>query len=117
MVKMSEPDPDTGFRRFELGQFQLSRDEYFVEISWPAGKSRLTHRISADAFLRALMRDVAWGFFYGLVNFDPMFGSRNLYGRVQFFAGRYNPAYHQAGLSYVEEFDSATAMATCKAIL
>ncbi len=23
-----------------------------------------------DAFLRALMRDVAWGFFYGTVNFD-----------------------------------------------
>ncbi len=116
-VAMSKPDEKTGFRQFELGQFQLKRDEYFVHVSWPSRRGRLTHRISADAFLRALMRDVAWGFFYGLVNFDAMFGSRNLYGRVEFFAARYNEGYHKAGLSYVEEFDSSFAMATCKAIL
>jgi hypothetical protein len=46
-----------------------------------------------------------------------MFGTRNLYGRVEFFAGRYNEAYHKAGLSYVEEFDSPLAMETCKAML
>src|SRR5262245_55606229 len=116
-VTMSDPNPRTGFRSFELGKFTFTRDEYFVEITWPTGQGRLKHRISADAFLRALMRDVAWNFFYGLVNFDHMFGSRNLYGRVEFFAGRYNPGYHKAGLSYVEEFDAASAMTTCKAIL
>jgi hypothetical protein len=114
---VTNPDPKTGFRAFELGQFELSRDEYFVEISWPTKQGRMKHRMSADAFLRAMMRDVAWGFFYGLVNFDAMFGSRNLYGRVEFFAGRYNPAYHGAGLSYVEEFDADVAMPICKAIL
>ena len=55
--------------------------------------------MSADAFLRAMMRDVAWGFFYGWVNFDAVFGTRNLYGRVDLFAGRYNEAIHKAGLS------------------
>ena len=36
-----------------------------------------------DAFLRALMRDVAWGFFYGTVNFDNVFGTVNHYGTVE----------------------------------
>lgn len=117
VVKASASDPKTGYRTFELGQFKFERDEYFVTLSWPAKGSRVEHRMSADAFLRALMRDVAWGFFYGLVNFDGMFGSRNLYGRVEFFGGRYNEAYHKAGLSYVEQFDSPMAMETCKAML
>jgi len=116
-VKASAPDSRTRYRKFELGQFSFERDEYFVTIGWSAKGARQQHRMSADAFLRALMRDVAWGFFYGWVNFDAMFGTRNLYGRVQFFAGRYNEAYHKAGLSYVEEFDSPTAMETCKAML
>jgi|KBSSwiStaDraftv2_1062776.scaffolds.fasta_scaffold71497_3 Hydroquinone 1,2-dioxygenase large subunit N-terminal len=116
-VKASAPDSRTHYRKFELGQFSFERDEYFVTIGWSAKGARQQHRMSADAFLRALMRDVAWGFFYGWVNFDAMFGTRNLYGRVQFFAGRYNEAYHKAGLSYVEEFDSPTAMETCKAML
>ena len=29
-VVMSEPDPKTGFRAFELGQFHFLRDDYFV---------------------------------------------------------------------------------------
>ena len=116
-VNASEPDSKTGFRKFDLGKFHFERDEYFVTVTWPTKQGPMQHLMSADAFLRALMRDVAWGFFYGLVNFDGMFGSRNLYGRVEFFAGRYNPAYHQAGLSYVEKFDSPLTMATCKAIL
>ena len=81
-VRSTEPNAQ-GYREFSLGAFHFSRDEYFVHITWPTPKGRLEHRISADAFLRALMRDVAWGFFYGLVNFDAMFGSRNLYGRVE----------------------------------
>jgi len=115
------PETIAGYRTFTLGQFALSRDEYFVTISWPTRAKgtlrRQSHTMSADAFLRAMMRDVAWNFFYGLVNFDAVFGTRNLYGRVELFAGRYNEAIHGAGLSYVEAFDSELAMARFKEIL
>jgi hypothetical protein len=46
-----------------------------------------------------------------------VFGTRNLYGRVELFAGRYNEAIHKAGLSYVEVFDTPAAMAKFKEIL
>ena len=45
-----------------------------MTVTWPAKGKRQSHTMSADAFLRALMRDVAWNFFYGLVNFDAVFG-------------------------------------------
>ncbi len=106
-----------GYRTFTLGAFTFSRDEYFATITWPAKGRTHSHTMSADAFLRALMRDVAWGFFYGVVNFDDVFGSRNLYGRVEFFAGRLNENYHKAGVDYVEVFDSPFAMKVCKEIL
>lgn len=106
-----------GYKTFTLGAFTFSRDEYFVTITWPVKDGRHSHTMSADAFLRALMRDVAWGFFYGVVNFDHVFGTRNLYGRVEFFAGRLNEHYHNAGLSYVEEFESPIAMRVIKEIL
>jgi hypothetical protein len=111
------PRTIAGYRTFSLGEFRLSRDEYFVTITWPARGKHQSHTMSADAFLRAAMRDVAWNFFYGLVNFDGVFGTRNLYGRVEIFAGRYNEAMHGAGLSYVETFDGAVAMASFKEIL
>lgn len=106
-----------GYRAFQLGQFQFSRDEYFAIISWPSKGQRQSHHIAIDAFLRALMRDVAWGFFYGVVNFDHVFGTRNLYGKVEFFAGRLNEAYHQAGADYVEVFDTPLAMKLFKDML
>jgi Hydroquinone 1,2-dioxygenase large subunit N-terminal len=112
-----EPETIAGYRTFALGKFTFARDEYFVTVTWPAKDARRSHTISADAFLRALMRDVAWGFFYGLVNFDAVFGTRNLYGKVELFAGRYNEPMRKAGLSYVETFDSAQAMAVFKDIL
>jgi hypothetical protein len=108
---------DAGYRTFKLGAFTFSRDEYFATITWPAKGQIQSHTMSADAFMRALMRDVAWGFFYGVVNFDEVFGTRNLYGEVEFFAGRYNEHYHNNGLSYVEVFDSPTAMELIKEIL
>src|SRR4051812_40260922 len=75
----ASPLPETiaGYRTFTLGAFALARDEHFVTISWPARGHRQSHTMSADAFLRAMMRDVAWSFFYGLVNFDGVFGTRN----------------------------------------
>lgn len=106
-----------GYKTFELGSFSFSRDEYFVTIKWPAKGQVQSHTMSADAFLRALMRDVAWGFFYGVVNFDTVFGTRNLYGRVEFFAGRLNEAYHSENASYVEVFDTPVAMKFFKDIL
>ena len=108
---------NAGYRTFQLGAFTFERDEYFAIITWPANGVRQSHTISIDAFLRALMRDVAWGFFYGVVNFDHVFGTRNLYGRVEFFAGRLNEAYHQAGVDYVEVFDTPVAMKLFKDIL
>jgi hypothetical protein len=117
LVQSSAPDDVNGYRSFTLGEFKLSRDAYFATIDWPAKGQRHIHKIPVDYFLRAMMRDVAWGFFYGWVNFDHIFGTKNLYGTVEMYAGRYNEAYHQAGLSYVETFDEPVIMATFKAIL
>jgi hypothetical protein len=114
----SSPEPnEAGYHAFSLGTFSFSRDEYFAHIEWRAKGKKLSHTLSADVFLRALMRDVAWGFFYGSVNFDDVFGTRNLYGQVEFYAGRFNPAFRDQELDYAEIFDSDVAMATCKAIL
>ena len=73
---------DLGYKTFTAGQFRFERDEYFAHIHFPGGR----HIIAADAFLRSLMRDVAWGFFYGTVNFDNVFGTVNHYGTVEMFA-------------------------------
>jgi len=64
----------------QAGDFAFRRDAYFVHITWPGGR----HQMAIDAFLRALMRDVAWGFFYGTVNFDSVFGTTNYYGEVEY---------------------------------
>ena len=40
------------------------------------------------------MRDVAWGFFYGTVNFDTVFGTINYYGEVEMFAGEDQRGLH-----------------------
>jgi Hydroquinone 1,2-dioxygenase large subunit N-terminal len=116
LVQASGPN-DAGYRIFSLGCFTFSRDEYFAHIEWLAKGTKLSHTLSADVFLRALMRDVAWGFFYGTVNFDDVFGTRNHYGEVEFFAGRYHPTYKSQGLDYAEVFATERAMQTCKAIL
>ena len=62
--------------------------------------------MSVDAFLRALQRDVAWDFFYGIVNFDGVFGTVNHYGTVDMFAGRFNEAYRKAELDYSENIET-----------
>jgi hypothetical protein len=65
-----------GYRTFTLGGFTFSRDEYFAHVAWPQAH----HMLPVDAFLRALQRDIAWGFFYGIVNFDAVVGTVNHYG-------------------------------------
>jgi hypothetical protein len=104
---------DDGYHEFKLGEFTFRRDEYFVYISWPTGQ----HMMGADAFLRALQRDVAWDFFYGIVNFDGVFGTVNHYGTVDIFAGRYNDSYRRAELDYGENVETPAIRETFKAIL
>ena len=113
LLDASEPDNYYGYRRFKKGKFEFRRDEYFVHISWPKG----THTMAADAFLRALQRDIAWNFFYGTVNFDGVFGTMNHYGTVDMFAGRFNDAYRKAGRDHNETYPSDELMATFKAML
>jgi hypothetical protein len=102
-----------GYRSFRIGGFSFERDEHFVHIEWPTGR----HVMAADDFLKALMRDVSWNFFYGIVNFDAVFGTMNHYGNVDMFAGRYNSAYRKAELDHQENFDSEELMASFKEIL
>lgn len=99
---IGDRDNYTGYRSFQAGSFEFRRDEYFAHISWPKAR----HLMPVDAFLRALMRDVAWGFFYGTVNFDHVFGTTNRYGTVEMFGGTYNEAYRRAGLDTLETFNS-----------
>ncbi len=116
-TKASQPNKRTGYRSFQLGRFSFSRDEYFATIGWQARETQLAHTLPVDAFLRALMRDVAWGFFYGWVNFDGVVGTRNRYGTVELYAGRYNNGYRDSGLDYTETFDTAHIESTFKGIL
>lgn len=103
----------SGYQTFAAGGFRFSRDEYFATIEWPTG----SHQIAIDQFLRSLQRDVAWGFFYGIVNFDAVFGTMNHYGNVDMFAGRFNEAYRKAEVDYNENFTHDDLMGVFKAIL
>jgi len=110
--RSADTNPD-GYHQFTLGEFTFRRDEFFVYISWPTGG----HMMSVDAFLRALQRDVAWDFFYGIVNFDGIFGTVNHYGTVDIFAGRYNDSYRKAELDYSENVETPVIRETFKSIL
>lgn len=110
-------DEITGYSAFQLGGFSFSRDEYFAKVTWEAKGQEHSHLMSVDAFLRALMRDVAWGFFYGWVNFDHVIGTQNHYGNVDLYAGTFNGVLKEAGVDYVENFETPLIMATFKAIL
>ena len=111
-VQASGPNAE-GFRTYRLGGFGFSRDEFFVYVKWPTG----SHTMSADIFLRALQRDVAWDFFYGTVNFDSVVATVNHYGTVDLCAGRFNESYRKAELDHVENFPSPQIMETFKAML
>ncbi|MDE0605179.1 MAG: hydroxyquinol 1,2-dioxygenase [bacterium] len=91
----------SGYKDFSVGGFTFSRDEYFVTITWPTG----SHQMDIGQWLRCVQRDVAWGFFYGIVNFDEVIGTMNHYGNVDMFAGRFNEAYRRAEVDYNENFD------------
>ena len=109
----SDPDNYTGYRSFQIGGFGFRRDEYFAYVTWPEG----SHLMPVDAFLRALVREVAWNFFYGTLNFDDVFGTTNLYGQVELYIGRYNDAYRNNGRDYQETIDSDDLRETFQAML
>lgn len=88
---------------FRLGNFRFRRDDYFAHIDWPKG----SHIIDIDRFLRAVVRDIGWNFFYGWIYFDDVFGTHNHYGKVTLFAGSYDRNYVEAGTDYRETFDGA----------
>jgi Hydroquinone 1,2-dioxygenase large subunit N-terminal len=108
-----DADADTGYRSVRAGGFSFRRDRYFAYIS----HGEIHHQMPVDAFLRALMRDVAWGFFYGTVNFDDVLGTTNFYGEVEMFLGAKNEAFKRAGRDVTERFASADLMKSFKAIL
>ena len=99
-IEQAGTDDATGYSSFRLGSFTFSRDEYFAHIQWPRG----THIIEIDRFLRAIVRDVGWGFFYGWIFFDDVFGTTNHYGTVDIFAGSYDEGSKQAGIDLLETF-------------
>ena len=102
-----------GYKTHSIGGFTFTRDEYFVHIHYPGGR----HIMKADEFLRALMRDVAWGFFYGTVNFDHVFGTVNHYGTVEMFIGLFNESYRARNRHHVETFESKDLKTTFERML
>jgi hypothetical protein len=112
-LEIEPADNRTGYRTFRAGSFGFRRDGYFAHITWPNGR----HQLPVDMFLRALMRDVAWGFFYGTVNFDAVFGTTNYYGEVEMFAGATNEAFVKAGAAFIERFRSDELMRIFKAMI
>src|ERR1019366_4075125 len=104
---------DLCYQRFSIGGFTFERDEYFVHVTYPGGR----HIMPVEAFLRALMRDVAWGFFYGTVNFDRVLGTTNHYGTVDLYVGLYNDAYRENRRQYVERFESPQLKTLYEAML
>jgi hypothetical protein len=117
-VIASQPDGTMGYKDFNLGSFTFRRDEYFAHIAWKTRDGRpLSHTLDIGNFLRALMRDVAWGFFYGGVNFDHVFGTTNHYKSVDMYAGSYNGTMKAAGVDLLENFPTEQIKVTFEAML
>jgi hypothetical protein len=62
--------------------------------------------------LRALMRDMAWGFFYGWVSFDQVVGTVNKYTSVDLYAGSCKATIKTAGVDLVKNFPTEQIRAT-----
>lgn len=117
-VLASAPDATLGYKSFTLGAFNFRRDEYFAHINWKTRDGRpLSHSMDISNFLRALMRDVAWGFFYGGVNFDHVIGTTNKYSTVDLYAGTFNGTMKAAGVDRLENFPTEQITATFQQML
>ncbi len=101
-----------GYQTFQIGSFTFNRCEYFAYVNYPGGE----YIMPIDAFLKALMRDIAWGFFYGTVNFDDVLGTTNHYGNVDLFIGSMNEEYVKNGKDFLENFPSDKLMDMFKAM-
>jgi hypothetical protein len=102
-----------GYKAFTLGSIHFTRDEYFVYSDYPNGQ----HIMSVDKFLRALMRDIAWEFFYGTVSFDEVFSTVNHYKSVDICIGEFNQALIKAKKNYTENFPVKEVVAVFSAML
>ena len=100
-IVATEPNKQ-GYRSFTFDAFKFSRDEYFVHIEWPKGK----HTMEVDRFLRAMVRDIGWGFFYGWIFFDDVFGTTNHYGTVDIYAGAYDNGCKAAGIDFIRTYSA-----------
>ena len=117
-VNASTPDAVHGYKSYTLGAFTFRRDEYFAHLGWTTNDGRpLSHTMDVANFLRALMRDVAWGFFYGGVNFDHVIGTTNHYKTVDLYAGTYNATLKSAGVDRLENFPTEQIAATFQQML
>lgn len=101
------------YKEFSIAGFAFKRDQYFAYIAWPLGE----HILPIEVFLKALMRDIAWGFFYGTVNFDSVFGTVNHYGTVDIFAGIFNAGYKVAKKDYKMTVNTTEVEQLFKAML
>ncbi len=81
-------------------------------MRWPKG----THTIEVDRFLRAMVRDIGWGFFYGWIFFDDVFGTQNHYGTVDIFAGTYSKGHRDTGVDFLETFNTDDVRAAFETI-
>ncbi|MEJ7929815.1 hydroxyquinol 1,2-dioxygenase [Ramlibacter sp. AN1015] len=117
-ITATPPEPIFGYQSFTLGSFSFERDEYFAHIRWTTRDGRpLSHTMDIADYLRALMRDVAWGFFYGWVNFDEVVGTVNHYNSVDLYAGSFNGSYKDAGVDLLENFPTDCIRATFEQML
>ncbi len=117
-VIASTPHATLGYRDFRIGSFAFRRDEYFAHITWQTRDGRaMSHTMDAGNFLRALMRDVGWGFFYGWVNFDEVIGTVNHYTSVDLYAGAYNANMKAAGIDCLENFPTEQIRSTFEQML
>ena len=117
-VLASPPHAVLGYKDFSLGSFTFRRDEYFAHITWTTRDKRpMSHTMDAGNFLRALMRDVAWGFFYGWVNFDDVIGTVNHYSSVDLYAGSFNGTMKAAEIDCLENFPTEQIRPTFEAML
>jgi Hydroquinone 1,2-dioxygenase large subunit N-terminal len=117
-VIASAPHATLGYREFQIGSFAFRRDEYFAHITWKTRDNRaMSHTMDAGNFLRALMRDVGWGFFYGWVNFDEVIGTVNHYTSVDLYAGSFNANMKGAGIDCLENFPTEQIRSTFATML
>ncbi len=117
-AKSDAADATHGYQRFALGGFTFRRDEYFAHIGWTTREGKpMSHTMDIGNFLRALMRDVAWGFFYGTVSFDEVVGTHNHYKTVDLFAGSFNGTMKEAGVDRLENFPTDEIRATFEDML